>query len=520
MMEQKKVAIIGAGISGLAACKFILSKGMIPIVLDARGAIGGVWNETLKSTLLQTPKNMFRFSDFPWPKSVTTEFPTYSQVLDYIKSYAEHFGLLKYIRLNSKVVNIEYEGFSDEEIDGWTHWGHSGNSFAKGSKWKLNVVDARTNTPLQEVVADFVVLCIGRFSDVPNIPNFPPNKGPEAFTAGKVLHSLEYSAMDFDGAANLIKDKQVTVVGFHKSALDLAMECANTNGPKKPCTLLYRTEHWNPPDTYPWGIPLSFLYMNRFAELMIHKPGEGLLLYLLVILFSPIRWLISKLVETHIKRKVKLAKYGMVPKQSFLQDISSCIFAGLPKNFYDKVDEGSIILKKAPSFSFCEEGIMIKGETEPVHSDLVILATGYRGDLKLKDIFASSAFRDYMLFGDLIVPMYRQCIHPRVPQLAVIGFSESNSNLYTSEIRSRWLAEFLDGTFKLPSVKEMEKDIANWEKCLKLYSGPSYKRGCIATLHNCYNDQLCKDMGWNPKRKKGFFADLFLPYGPSDYAFP
>ena len=97
----------------------------------------------------------------------------------------------------------------------------------------------------------------------------------------------------------------------------------------------------------------------------------------------------------------------MIPKQSFLQDISSCVYAGLPNNFYDKVDEGSIILKKAPSFSFCEEGIMIKGETKPVHSDLVVLATGYRGDLKLKDIFASSTFRDYMFFGDSVVPMYR-----------------------------------------------------------------------------------------------------------------
>lgn len=149
MKEPKRVAIIGAGISGLTACKFILSKGLIPIVLDARGKIGGVWNETLKSTSLQTPKHMFQFSDFPWPKSVTEDYPTYSQVLDYLRSYAEHFGLLKYIRLNSKVLTIEYEGFSDEEIESWTHWGASGDAFAERSKWRLNVVDARTNAPLQ-----------------------------------------------------------------------------------------------------------------------------------------------------------------------------------------------------------------------------------------------------------------------------------------------------------------------------------------------------------------------------------
>ncbi|XP_038901456.1 probable flavin-containing monooxygenase 1 [Benincasa hispida] len=519
-MESKKVAIIGAGISGLAACKFTLSKGFTPIVFEARGDIGGVWTETLQTTALQTRKDMFQFSDYPWPKSVTEAFPRYNQVLDYLRSYAEHFGLLKHIRLNSRVLSIDCEGCSDEEIEGWSFWGGSGDAFAEGRKWRLNIVDARTNVPVEEVVVDFVVLCIGRFSDVPNIPEYPPNGGPEAFKAGKVLHSLEFSAMDFDTASNLIKDKQVTIVGFMKSGIDLAMECANANGPKKPCTVLHRTKHWSIIDYYAWGIPLAFLYMNRFSELLIHKPGEGFLLYLIALLLSPIRWLFSKIVETYLTKKLGLAKYGMIPTQSFLQDISSCLFAIMPENFYDKVEDGSIILKKSQGFRFCEEGIMIEGETEPIRSDLVILATGFKGDQKLKEIFASCTFRDYMTFHDLAVPMYRQCIHPRIPQLAVIGFSESASNLYTSEIRCRWLAEFMDGTFKLPSIKEMEKDIANWEKSLKLYAGPFYKRASIAILHIWYNDQLCKDMGWNPRRKKGFFADLCLPYGPSDYASP
>lgn len=111
----------------------------------------------------------------------------------------------------------------------------------------------------------------------------------------------------------------------------------------------------------------------------------------------------------------------------------------------------------------------------------------------------------------------RECIQPRIPQLAVIGYSESIANLYTSEIRCRWLAELLDGTFKLPSIEETEKDVRKWDEYLKQYSGGYYRRKCIGALHVWYNDQLCKDMAWKPRRKKGFFAELFEPYGPMDY---
>ena len=112
--------------------------------------------------------------------------------------------------------------------------------------------------------------------------------------------------------------------------------------------------------------------------------------------------------ESHIKKKLRLAKFGMVPKQSFLTEISSCLIATVPEKFYDKVEEGSIILKKGKSFSFSKEGVLINGEAQPLKTDLVILATGFKGEKKLKDTFLSPTFQNYIV-GSLnaSVPLYR-----------------------------------------------------------------------------------------------------------------
>jgi dimethylaniline monooxygenase (N-oxide forming) len=103
-----------------------------------------------------------------------------------------------------------------------------------------------------------------------------------------------------------------------------------------------------------------------------------------------------------------MKQHGMVPDHSFFQAMTSCLITILPEKFYNKVDDESIVLKKTKAFGFCRDGVIPDGENSPVKSDIVIFATGYRGDLKLKNIFKSSVFQDIVAgLGSSTVTLYR-----------------------------------------------------------------------------------------------------------------
>ncbi|WVY92039.1 hypothetical protein V8G54_037553 [Vigna mungo] len=296
------------------------------------------------------------------------------------------------------------------------------------------------------------------------------------------MHSMDYSNLDNDTTVELIKGKRVTVIGSHKSALDLAAECANAN------------------------------------ELFVHKPGEAFLLSLVATLLSPLRWGISKVLEKILKWKLPLKKYGLVPSHSFLHDLSSCLLRVFRDNFFDKLKEGSILIKNSQSFSFYREGVVIDGEAKPLETDIVIFATGYKGDEKIKNIFKSPIFQNHVLGPTTFtVPLYRQIIHPRIPQLAIIGYAEGASNIFASEMKSLWVAHFLDGNIEVPSIRAMEKEVKLWEDNMKQYAGTYFGKSCFANFGISYHDQLYKDMKHNPKRKNGNFLELFEPYSPADY---
>uniref|UniRef100_A0A0J9YUC0 Flavin-containing monooxygenase n=1 Tax=Mus musculus TaxID=10090 RepID=A0A0J9YUC0_MOUSE len=103
----KKVAIVGAGVSGLAAIRCCLEEGLDPICFERSIDVGGLWKfsshaeegraSIYQSVFTNSSKEMMCFPDFPYPD----DFPNYmhhSKLQEYITSFAQKKGLLRYIQ--------------------------------------------------------------------------------------------------------------------------------------------------------------------------------------------------------------------------------------------------------------------------------------------------------------------------------------------------------------------------------------------------------------------------------------
>ncbi|XP_064966578.1 probable flavin-containing monooxygenase 1 [Musa acuminata AAA Group] len=509
---KPRVAIIGGGISGLAAAKEL--RWLEPTLFEATDSIGGVWKHcSFRSTRLQTPRPDYEFSDYEWRDRTDPSFPTHAEILEYLHGYATRFDLWRLIRLESKVVEVRFLG--DGGNAGFPQlWGGKRQAMGDRPLWEVGVVSGPSGT-VQWYEFEFVVMCIGKYGDVPNMPEFPRGKGPEVFQ-GKVMHSLDYCKLDEEAAETLMKDKKVVVIGYKKSAIDLAVECAAVNrGPGgEACTMVIRTLHWTVPSYSIWGLPFFLFFSTRFSQFLHERPNQGLLRSLACHLLSPVRRGVSKFIESYLTWKLPLEKYGLKPDHPFVEDYASCQMAILPDNFFAEADQGRILFKKSSRWCFWEGGVVLDDGTR-LEADVVLLATGFDGKRKLRSVLPEP-YRGLIVDSAGVMPLYRGTIHPLIPHMAFVGYIESVSNLHTSELRCKWLGGLLKGHFELPSVEEMFRQSSQETEVMKRTTR-FYRRHCISTFSINHSDEMCEEMGWSSWRKRNWMSEAFGAYNNQDY---
>ncbi|KAJ8298913.1 hypothetical protein KUTeg_022973 [Tegillarca granosa] len=116
MTSLKRVAVIGAGVSGIVACKELLQQGFDVTCFEMHDEIGGLWYFTkelrkdegatiYEGLITNSDREMMRYSDFNFSPT-TPPFLPHQEYYQYIKSYADHFDVTKRVQLNSKILSI------------------------------------------------------------------------------------------------------------------------------------------------------------------------------------------------------------------------------------------------------------------------------------------------------------------------------------------------------------------------------------------------------------------------------
>ncbi|MEO0339577.1 MAG: NAD(P)-binding domain-containing protein [Bacteroidota bacterium] len=191
---KKRVAVIGAGCSGITTIKNLLQAGIDDIVcFEQNDQVGGNWiytageshSSVCETTHIISSKTLSQYMDYPMPKDYP-DYPSHRQVLHYFQSYAEHFGLNPYIRFNTPVKQI-----TKQENDQW-------------------LIETEQGT---KETFDYLFIANGHHS-APNHPELPGN------FEGEYMHSHLYKTNE------PFKGKRVLVIGGGNSACDCAVEAS------------------------------------------------------------------------------------------------------------------------------------------------------------------------------------------------------------------------------------------------------------------------------------------------------
>jgi dimethylaniline monooxygenase (N-oxide forming) len=445
-----KIAVIGAGCSGLVTLKYLLDAfpATDVVCFEKSHSVRGCWGDQRPEFVSTSTKYTTQFSCFrKYPPDVAPEqnfeeFYRGSEFGDYLEAFAAHFGLKERIRFGVEVRHLS-----------WTE-----------GRWILLLAE---NGKQERQTFDAVFLCTGLANQ----------KAPPGLNAIPVAEDPER-----------VRNSTVVVVGGGESAADVANHLAKREY-NNTVFLSLRSGIRVSPRYHPIrGVPSDFL-RNRlllsFDKGIRNWVGERFVTFRIRFDRLLAKWFPHQLPydpaqalrrEWDLKLKAR-AKGGLFN-----------VFHNKSDDFLDAVAEKRLQIIGPP----VDEGWthyfdFDRSTTFHLSPNVLVFSTGYSS--RLREFFGGTVqLKDF----------YQGCVHIDLPNLFLIGFARPIiGNIPSiSEMQARYTVGVLAGKYKLPMGLKKKQDEAWKSLCAEF---PAINTENVYPVeHFTYCDFLAHKMGIMP----------------------
>jgi len=254
-------------------------------------------------------------------------------------------------------------------------------------------------------------------------PQWPDPRFPGTFS-GAEMHSHYYTEPEpFAG-------KRVVVVGMGNSAMDIAVE---VSGVAARTFLSARRGAYIVPK-YILGRPFDQLAASHLIPWPVRRAVYSMLLRMSV---------------------GKVENYGLPKPDHRIGDAHPTISGRI----LDRIGHGDVAPKPNIAELAGDRVRFADGSIEEV--DTIIYCTGYKVTFPFFDeSFLSAPNND--------LPLYKRVFKPGIPNLFFVGLLQPLGALMPlAELQGRWIAAYLTGRYGLPSVDDMEREMARDREALQ-----------------------------------------------------
>ncbi len=189
----RRYCVVGAGPAGLIMARALIAEGVPFDWFEKQQDVGGIWDMTstespmYESAHFISSKYLSGFVGYPMPADYP-DYPSWSQIRDYIRNFARDFGLYDYVTLGVAVTSAEP---------------------LPGDRWRVELSTGEVRE------YDGLIAAPG----VTWHPNLPEIAGAAEF-GGDIRHSVTFrTGSEFVG-------KRVLVIGAGNSGVDIACDAA------------------------------------------------------------------------------------------------------------------------------------------------------------------------------------------------------------------------------------------------------------------------------------------------------